>query len=524
MHEELFDIAINDVIFNNGRTVDQDLALIQPVPNTKATYRIDPTFIPGMNVPGYFFVNDNLKPLLLEEYIKAKTATKTAGLVPALCQIANVASLPGIVRGSYAMADVHCGYGFPIGGVAAFDMSNPDAVVSPGGVGFDINCGVRIVRTNLMYDDVKDHLDSIAQSLFNHIPVGVGTSGVLPTDSDSITNALQLGQDYAITQGYAWAEDNEHCEEAGRMLSAKAEFVSDRAKKRGRVQIGTLGAGNHYCEVQVVEEIYDKNGAQAMGIETEGQVCIMIHSGSRGLGHQVATDSLIQMTQPDAYSRGAIQTNDKQLASAKISSPIGQHYLGSMSAAANFAWCNRSYLTYLVRQSFAKAFDTTPDDLDMQLVYDVSHNIAKVEDHVVDGDIKQLLVHRKGATRALPPHHPLLPVTYQHCGQPVLIGGTMGTASYILLGTKGAEQTFYSTCHGAGRALGRNESRRQLGFKQVLETMHDRGIHMRVASSKLIMEEAPESYKNVDDVVMSCQDAKITNTAVRLRPVAVIKG
>jgi tRNA-splicing ligase RtcB len=510
--------------FNNGRTVEQDLALIAPVDGAKSTYRIDPTFVSGMRVPGYFFVNDNLKPLILDEYIAAKTATKAQGLVPALCQIANVASLPGIVRGSYAMADVHCGYGFPIGGVAAFDMADPEAVVSPGGVGFDINCGVRIVRTNLMYDDVKDHLDGIAQSLFNHIPVGVGTSGVLPTDPDNITNALQLGQDYSVTQGYAWAEDSENCEESGRMLSAKADYVSDRAKKRGRVQIGTLGAGNHYCEVQVVEKIYDKNGANAMGIETEGQVCIMIHSGSRGLGHQVATDSLLQMTGPDAHHNGAVVTNDKQLASARINSPIGQHYIGAMAAAANFAWCNRSYLTYLVRQSFAKAFDSTPDDLDMQLVYDVSHNIAKQEEHVVDDRTKTLLVHRKGATRALPPHHPLLPINYQHSGQPVLIGGTMGTASYILLGTEGAAQTFYSTCHGAGRALIRTQARKVLPFQQVLGQLNDRGIHMRMASPKLVMEEAPESYKSVDDVVMSCQDAKITNTAVRMRPVAVIKG
>jgi tRNA-splicing ligase RtcB len=230
------------------------------------------------------------------------------------------------------------------------------------------------------------------------------------------------------------------------------------------------------------------------------------------------------MTQPNAHEFGAVTTQDKQLACAKIQSPIGQHYLSAMASAANYAWCNRSYLTYLVRQTFSKAFDSAPDDLDMQLIYDVSHNIAKQEQHLVDGKIMDLLVHRKGATRALPPHHPLLPVTYQQCGQPVLIGGTMGTASYVLLGTKGAENSFYSTCHGAGRALGRNESRRTLPFDEVLDTMKQRGISMRVASPKLIMEEAPESYKNVDDVVMSCQEAKLTNTAIRLRPVAVIKG
>ena len=497
--------------------------MITPIDGIDCGYRIDPSFIPGMRVPGYFYVNENLKPLLFSELGKAKTEQRNL-FTPALCQIANVASLPGIVRGSYAMPDVHSGYGFPIGGVAAFDMNDPDAVVSPGGVGYDINCGVRLLRTNLFYDDVKDVIDQISQLLFNHIPVGVGTSSVLSSDADALTNALNLGQEWSVMQGYAWAEDCDNCEEGGRMLNADADAVTDRAKSRGKVQMGTLGAGNHYCEVQVVEEIYDKVGAKCMGIDDFGQVCVMIHSGSRGLGHQVATDSLLEMTANDALERGAVPTEDKQLASARINSPIGQRYLKAMSAAANFAWVNRSSLAFLARQAFAKAFNTTADDLDMNIIYDVSHNIAKTEHHIVDGVSKQLLVHRKGATRALPPHHPLLPIAYQQSGQPVLIGGTMGTSSYVLLGQETSSRTFYSTCHGAGRALGRFESRRKLNFKQVLDSMNDRGICMRVASPKLIMEEAPQSYKDVDDVVQTCERAGITKTAVKLRPIAVIKG
>lgn len=307
------------------------------------------------------------------------------------------------------------------------------------------------------------------------------------------------------------------------MLQADPTKVGARAKKRGLPQLGTLGAGNHYAEIQVVEEIHDVRAAARMGIDQIGQVCIMIHSGSRGLGHQVATDALVEMER--AMARDGIHTNDRQLACARIQSQEGQNYLAAMAAAANFAWVNRSSMTFLTRQAFAKMFKTSPDDLDMHVIYDVSHNIAKVEEHMFQGKPKRLLVHRKGSTRAFPPHHPLIPVDYQFTGQPVLIGGTMGTCSYVLTGTdQGMEETFGSTCHGAGRAQSRNKSRKNLEYTEVLDALAKKGISIRVASPKLVMEEAPESYKDVTQVVDTCHDAGVSRKAIRLRPIAVVKG
>jgi len=446
------------------------------------------------------------------------------GFLPAVKQIANVAALPGCVRASMAMPDVHSGYGFAIGNVAAFDMGDPDAVVSPGGVGFDINCGVRLLRTNLSEADVQgERREELAQALFDHIPVGVGSQGLIPTSMEDLEAALEMGMDWSLREGYAWAEDKEKCEEYGRMLGADPTKVSARAKKRGLPQMGTLGAGNHYAEIQVVEEVYDQFAADRMGIGQVGQIVVMIHSGSRGLGHQVATDALTAMER--AMARDNIQVNDRQLACARISSPEGQDYLAGMACAANYAWVNRSAMTFLARQAFSKVFGKSPDDLDMHVVYDVSHNIAKVETHIVDGAPRTLLVHRKGATRAFPPGHPLVPVDYEYTGQPVLIGGTMGTSSYVLTGTEeGMRSTWGSTCHGAGRSRARNNARNKLDYHQVLEGLKTKGIAIRVASPKLVMEEAPESYKDVCEVVQTCHDAGISRMTVKLRPIAVIKG
>ena len=403
------------------------------------------------------------------------------------------------------------------------DMEDPKAVVSPGGVGFDINCGVRLLRTNLSEADVKPVQDKLTQSLFDHIPVGVGSKGIIPTAAGGLEDALEMGMDWSLREGYAWAEDKEHVEEYGRMLTADPGKVSRRAKKRGLPQLGTLGAGNHYAEIQVVDEIFDKAAAGRMGIDFTGQVVVMIHSGSRGLGHQVATDAMTSMT--TAMARDSIVTNDRQLACARIGSPEGKDYLAAMGAAANYAWVNRSSMTFLARQAFAKQFGASADDLDMHLIYDVSHNIAKVEEHMVDGRPRQLLVHRKGSTRAFGPHHPSIPVDYQFTGQPVLIGGTMGTCSYVLTGTdKGMEETWGSTCHGAGRAASRAKSRRTLDYEAVLGRLEAKGISIRVASPKLVMEEAPESYKDVTAVVDTCHEAGISNKAIKLRPIAVVKG
>ena len=503
------------------RTYQQEMAYLERV--TPTQWRVKEGFVPNMRVPGVFYVNERLERLMFEELEAYVDRGDVGGFLPAVKQIANVACMPGIVQKSIALPDVHSGYGFAIGNVAAFDMNDPSAVVSPGGVGFDINCGVRVVRTNLHERDVTDIKEQLAQSLFDHIPVGVGSQGIIPTSAKGLEAALEMGMDWSLREGYAWAEDKEHCEEYGRMLSADPNKVSARAKKRGLPQMGTLGAGNHYAEIQVVDEIYDKHAADKMGVERVGQVMVMIHSGSRGLGHQVATDALTEMER--AMARDGIHTNDRQLACARIHSPEGQNYLSAMSCAANYAWVNRSSMTFLCRQAFAKMFNSTPDDLDMHVVYDVSHNIAKVEEHMVDGKLKTLLVHRKGSTRAFPPHHPLIPVDYQYTGQPVLIGGTMGTCSYILTGTeKGMRETFGSTCHGAGRARSRNNARNKLDYQDVLDKLKTKGISIRVASPKLVMEEAPESYKDVTEVVNTCHDAGISKKAVKLRPIAVVKG
>ena len=518
------------------RTFEEEIAFLEKISPTK--YRVNIGFVPNMRIPADIFVNDSLEELLLTELKEAtcqceldvnkrngnkRSKIKMKGFIPALKQIANVAALPGIVR-CLAMPDVHSGYGFCIGNVAAFDMDDEEAIISPGGVGFDINCGVRLIRTNLMEDDVSgDTRDQLAQALYDHIPVGVGTEGLIPVTEEEIDDILENGIDWAIEKGYAWQEDKDFCEENGRMLTADKEKVSNKAKKRGLNQIGTLGGGNHYTEVQVVEEIYDEAAASKMGIQSVGQVMIMIHTGSRGLGHQVASEAVQKMDK--AMHRDKIRTNDRQLACTRINSKEGKDYLAAMSAASNYAFVNRSVITYLARRAFEKVFEKTPEDMEMNLIYDVCHNVAKIETHIVDGQEKTLLVHRKGATRAFPPNHPMIPEQYKDIGQPALIGGTMGTCSYVLVGTpSGMIDTFGSTCHGAGRALSRNASRKRLDSKQILQHLKKRNICIRVSNPKLITEEAPESYKDVSEVVDTCHEAGISKKAVKLRPIAVIKG
>lgn len=505
------------------RTFQEERAFITRNASCRGLLNIQQGFVDNMLVPVNFYVNQQLETLLFDELRQHSNQRDRGGFLPAVKQMANVAALPGIVKASIGLPDCHSGYGFAIGNVAAFDVADPTAVVSPGGVGFDINCGVRLLRTNLLEEDVQPVKEALAQSLFDHIPVGVGSKGVIPTTMANLESALEMGMDWSLREGYAWPEDKEHCEEYGRMLMADPSKVSSRAKKRGLPQLGTLGAGNHYAEIQVVDEILNPFAAKKMGIDQIGQVCVMIHSGSRGLGHQVATDALVAME--TAMARDGIATNDRQLACARISSEEGQTYLAAMASAANFAWVNRSSMTFLTRQAFAKTFNTPADDLDMHLVYDTSHNIAKFEEHLVDGKLKTLLVHRKGSTRAFPPHHPLIPLDYQYTGQPVLIGGTMGTCSYVLTGTeKGMRETFGSTCHGAGRAASRSKSRRTLDYQEVLGELESKGITIRVASPKLVMEEAPSAYKDVTQVVDTCHAAGISNKCVKLRPIAVVKG
>ena len=516
-----------------------------------------------MRVEGLVYANARLLPQMLAECAEEEPAQ----FVGALVQVANVASVPGVVGRSLAMPDAHSGYGFSIGGVAAVDADDPAACVCPGGVGYDINCGVSLLRTNL---DAATALatpaqrERLAAALFARIPVGVGCETAAPVapagkGADALLrDVLTRGLPWLVEQGRAWPEDVAHCEAGGCVAGADPACVSQRARARGRLQLGTLGSGNHYVEVQAVDEIYDAAAAAAMGLDAVGRVCVMVHSGSRGLGHQVCTDALRRMQHAAAVVHNP---NDEQLAGVPVQSPDGQHYLRGMACAANYAFVNRGCIRQCIREAFVDTFangtgaqaspspeetaattaetttttTTTKMDahqiekearkMDMHLVYDVCHNLAKFEDHVVDGRTVHCLVHRKGATRAFPPGHPDVPECYRAVGQPVIIGGSMGTCSYVLTGTAQAmAETFGSTCHGAGRALSRSTARRTLPAADVMQGLAQRGIVLKIATPKDVAEEAAEAYKDVSQVVQTCHDAGISKLCVRLRPLIVCKG
>ena len=505
-----------DLEVNKG-SYEQDLEFLESIDDN--CLRIKKGFVPNMRVEGRVFVDAAFRELLLGEL--RQYHEKPSGFLPALKQVANVASLPGIVGASYGLPDIHCGYGFAIGNAAGFDMDDPEAVVSPGGVGFDINCGVRFLRTNLNERDLdKDARDRLTKELYKQVPVGVGGKSRYELEKSELRDVLERGMSWAVEKGYGWAEDRERCEARGCIPDAQMEAVSERARERGFTQLGTLGSGNHYAEIQAVDEIYDAEVARVMGITQVGQLCVMIHSGSRGLGHQVATDALAEIDTNDA------SLNDRQLACARIHSEAGQKYLRGMAAAANFAFVNRTLLAASCRTAFSNVFGKDARELDMHVVYDVAHNIAKVEEHeVAGGEKKRLLVHRKGSTRAFPPGHPELPEEYQGIGQPVLVGGSMGTFSYILVGTPdGMRKSLGSTCHGAGRALSRNSAKKLLDAEEVIQGLEAKGISIRVGSRQAITEEAPEAYKDVNQVVQICHSAGISRRVLRLRPIGVIKG
>jgi tRNA-splicing ligase RtcB len=436
-------------------------------------------------------------------------------------QAINVASLPGIVGPSLAMPDIHQGYGFPIGGVAATDWES--GVVSPGGVGFDINCGVRLLSTSLRREDVLPRLRELVNQLFRDVPSGTGSQGFVRCDFDGLDAALERGAQWAVERGYGRPDDFEHCEESGALPAARPEKISRRAKERGRTQIGTLGSGNHFLEVQYVQKIFDRQAAASFGLE-ENQVVVLIHCGSRGLGHQVCTDYLKTMN--DAMRRYQIDLPDRQLACVPIQSPEGQNYLAAMAASANFAWANRQAITHFTRQSFEKIFgrETT-----LRVVYDVCHNIAKRERHSVPRSAapleKEVLVHRKGATRSFPAGSPHIPAGYRPAGQPVIIPGSMGTASYVLAGSEGAmRETFGTVCHGAGRALSRTAAKRGRDARVETKKLEDQGILLRAETRDGILEEVPEAYKDIDAVVDVVHAAGLARKVARLRPMGVIKG
>jgi len=469
-------------------------------------WEIPTSYRSGMRVPGRLIMNEKL----------FKGLEKGA-----LDQCANVATLPGIYNYSIALPDAHWGYGFPIGGVAAFDMNN--GVVSPGGVGYDINCGVRILTTNLDEKDVRPRIKALTSSVFNNVPSGVGATGKIRIESNRLDAVLEGGAKWAVQQGYGWEEDLERTEEKGCMKEADADKVSSRAKQRGAPQLGTLGSGNHYLETQIVEKIFDEKAAKTMGITHIGQVTVMIHSGSRGCGHQIASDYIRVME--GAAVKYKISLPDRQLACAPINSKEGLDYLAGMRCGANYAWANRQCITHWVRESFQKVLAMDAEKLGLHMIYDVAHNVAKLERHDIDGKAVEVCVHRKGATRSFPPRHPDIPLIYSEIGQPVLVGGSMGTASYILVGTEQAmKETFASTIHGAGRTMSRAGATRKFSPRDIMRRLESQGIEIQAASIGELAEEASESYKNVDDVVDSAEKAGISKKVVRLRPLSVIKG
>ncbi|HPB33938.1 MAG TPA: RtcB family protein [Caldisericia bacterium] len=477
---------------------------LKKVSNTK--YIIDVGVVPNMNVPGIIYASEKMISKILMD--------------KSPIQVANVATLPGILKASMAMPDIHWGYGFPIGGVAAFDVDK--GVISPGGVGYDINCGVRLLRTNFKKEEIQNKVEELLNKLFSNIPSGVGSSGKLRLTFNDLDNVMIKGVKWAVENGYGRPEDIETIEENGSMKGADTHAVSGRAKERGVPQLGTLGAGNHFLEIQVVEEVYNEQIAKVLGLFKD-QITVLIHTGSRGLGHQVASDYIEVML--NAARKYGISLIDKQLAAAPFTSPEAKRYFSAMVGAANYAWVNRQLITHWTRESFKEVLKKSDREMGLEIIYDVAHNIAKVEEHIVDGKKVKVVVHRKGATRAFPPNHNEIPAKYKSIGQPVLVPGDMGRYSFVLVGTnKAMSETFGSTCHGAGRVMSRSQALREEQANAIVDSLNKKGIKIRAESKKTIVEESPEAYKDVQDVVDVLQEEGISTKIAKLRPIAVMKG
>ncbi len=481
---------------------------MEPLEVAPYQWEIPQGYVDGMRVPARIFASRSLLNKALEDN--------------AAQQIANVATLPGIVGAALAMPDIHWGYGFPIGGVAATD-ADAGGAVSPGGVGFDIGCGVRLVRTDLSWEpEVKPRIKDLVSLLGKRVPRGVGGKGRMSLSGRDVDKVLTQGVGFPLSRGVGWEEDLENVEDGGTIAGADPDQVSDRAKERGAPQLGSLGAGNHFLEVQVIDQIQDAAAAQAMAL-FEGQVVVMIHSGSRGMGHQTCQEYVRQIDR--VMPELGIEVPDRQLGCAPIGHEIADGYLGAMAAAGNYAKANRHLLTDAAREAFMHTFRRPARDLGMNVVYDVSHNLAKIEEYEVEGRTRRLCVHRKGATRAFGPQHPELPKRYKHIGQPVIIPGSMGTASYVLVGTDGARQhSFSSTCHGAGRAMSRTAAKKQMSGVDLKKELEDKGVTLAASQWKLLSEEAPYAYKDVSEVVATCEGAGISQVVARMRPVGVVKG
>ena len=473
----------------------------------KYRWRIPKNSMKGMRVDGIIYANEKL--------------LNQAKSDEAIQQVANVAHLPGIVKHSLAMPDLHWGYGFVIGGVAATDPK-ADGVVSPGGIGYDINCGVRLVRTNLDISQLEGKTKSLVAKLFENVPCGVGSKGKIQLTVQEEKQMLEKGAQWSIDREYGHPHDLQYTEASGYLHDANAAAASKRALERGKNQLGTLGSGNHFLEVQVVDKIFYQDAADAMGLNV-GNICVMIHTGSRGFGYQICDEHVKSWI--NVSERYGINLPDKQLASAPLNSPEGRDYVTAMACSANYAWNNRQCIMHLVRQTFTNFFDTSEDELGLELVYDVAHNIGKFEKHKVDGKERELFIHRKGATRAFPAGHPEIPHKYQKVGQPVLIPGDMGTASYVLVGNPGAmEETWGTTCHGAGRVLSRRKAVELTKGRSIKDDLEKQGIYVRAEGKRTLQEEVSEAYKDVDEVVRVVDEAGLSRRVARLRPIGVVKG
>lgn len=469
---------------------------------TDYLWEIPKSFRPDMRVPARAYVSEKM----LEESFKDKSLEQTV----------NVSTLPGIQKYALAMPDMHEGYASPIGGVAAINPK--EGVISPGVCGYDINCGMRLLKSESSEEEIKPHLEDLATEIQKEIPSGLGRGRKIKLDISQINKILEQGTHILLKQGYGEREDVENCEASGKLDWADASTVSNHAKNRGRGQVGTLGSGNHFLEIQKVEEIFDEKVAKTFGLFKD-QIVLMIHTGSRGLGHQVCTDYLRTMI-PAMY-RYKIKVPDREFACVPFDSPEGQTYFAAMAAAANYAWSNRYMIAHYIRKSWKKILGEKEK---LELLYDVAHNIIKKEKYVINGKETEVIVHRKGATRAFPPGHPEVPEKYREVGQPVLIPGSMGTASYVLVGTREGEEAFFSTCHGAGRTMSRHAARRRTSGHEVVRNLESKGIIIKCWSMRGIAEEAPMAYKDVDSVVEVVHRASLSKKVVKLVPLAVIKG
>jgi tRNA-splicing ligase RtcB (3'-phosphate/5'-hydroxy nucleic acid ligase) len=471
-------------------------------------YEIPVGFKPGMRVPARIYASAQL----IENMDNA-----------VLDQLTNVCLLPGIIRHALCMPDGHSGYGFPIGGVAAID---PDTgVISPGGIGFDINCGVRLISTSLTYDEIKPHLRKLVQALFNHVPTGVGSGGLLRLKPDDFDDAMVMGARWAVRKGYGSETDLDFIEENGCMENADPGTVSERARSRGKDQLGSLGSGNHYLEIQVAkkENIFDNAAAEQFGIVRDNQIMIMIHSGSRGFGHQIATDYLKKFISVMGPKYG-LSMPDRELACAPFLSDEGQSYFSAMNCAINYAFLNRQMMMHSVKTVFSDIFRKSPENLGLRLVYDVCHNTAKLERHRIDGKEREILIHRKGATRSFAPGMTGIPDRYRNAGQPVLIGGSMETGSYLLAGVPSGSDAFYSTCHGSGRVMSRHQAKRSYNGRDLQKHMEEQGIYVLTSSFPGLAEEAGGAYKDIDEVIRATEQGGLSKAVAKLLPIGNIKG